>query len=185
MKASLSLIFILLLFCWSGCIASAITIRLHIPVAYATDSTCNNVCAAFVDDESKILFSRGYSLRGILGFIGVGYSSSSVIWPNGISYSANAIDFSLTPVDLFTVGYGEVKGGTVSIGTSSLKPDSSSGSTMFFNFNFDFEPVKFLAGYRIWKYTHNFLGTSMSDSFKDFFKDVDYKEIGIGVGYEF
>ena len=81
MKISLSLIIISLLFCWSGCIASAIEIRLHIPVTTSGKSTCNNVCSGLLKEGGSGAPSTteySYSLRGIIGFIGVGYSSSEL-----------------------------------------------------------------------------------------------------------
>ena len=179
MKISLSLIIISLLFCWSGCIASAIEIRLHIPVASKAKSTCHSVCSFFVKDSGGGGPSvQGYSLRGIIGFIGVGYSSSEIKQKEGAIFSANAIDFSLTLIDLITLGYGEVKDAGISDGTTKYKPDSSSGSTKFFNFNYDFEPIKVLVGFRNWLVHQKY-------EFFRFEQSLDYNEISIGVGYEF
>ena len=107
---------------------------------------------------------------------GAGYTQSDLKfkWTNGsTTYTTNAIDVSLTPIDLFTVGYGIVTGGGVSSGTL----DSSSGSTTFFNLNFGLGPVDLLAGYRMWDATHKRKSGSENK--------LKYNEIGLGVGFGF
>ena len=96
----------------------------------------------------------------------------------GAIFFTNAIDFSLTLIDLITLGYGEVKDASVSAGTIKMKADSSSGSTKFFNFNYDFEPIKVLVGFRNWLVHQKY------EIFK-FEQSLEYNEISIGVGYEF
>ena len=69
--------------------------------------------------------------------------------------SQKAIDISITPIDLLTVGYGSVIGGDISLDSNpNASLDSSSGSTMFFNLNFGLGPVDLLLGYRTWEPTH-------------------------------
>ena len=58
------------------------------------------------------------------------------------------------------------------------KPDSSSGSTKFFNLYYDFEPIKVLVGFRNWLVHQKY-------EFFRFEQSLDYNEISIGVGYEF
>ena len=141
MKRSLLLVFIA--FFLFGSVASAAKLRLHIPLSTSWSGT----------STSADVSSSGYSIRGIFGLFGAGYTQSDLKfkWTNGsTTYTTNAIDVSLTPIDLFTVGYGIVTGGGVSNGTL----DSSSGSTTFFNLNFGLGPVDLLAGYRMWDATH-------------------------------
>ena len=141
-------------------------LRLHIPLSTSWSG----------DSSSAEFSSTGYSLRGIFGLFGAGYTQSDLKfkWTNGsTTYTTNAIDVSLTPIDLFTVGYGVVTGGGVSNGTL----DSSSGSTTFFNLNFGLGPVDLLAGYRMWDATHKFKNSSETK--------LKYNEIGLGVGFGF
>ena len=103
MKSCLLLIFITLsLF---GTIASAATLRLHIPMS--TTWTGNSL------SDGQSVSSSGYSLRGIFGLIGAGYTSSSMKYKftgGANTYTSNAVDISITPIDLLTVGYGSVIG---------------------------------------------------------------------------
>ena len=165
MKRSLLLAFIT--FFLFGSVASAAKLRLHIPLSTSWSGT----------STSADVSSSGYSIRGIFGLFGAGYTQSDLKfkWTNGGSttYTTNAIDVSLTPIDLFTVGYGVVTGGGVSNGTL----DSSSGSTTFFNLNFGLGPVDLLAGYRMWDATHKRKSGSESK--------LKYNEIGVGVGFGF
>ena len=62
------------------------------------------------------------------------------------SSQSNAIDLSLKPIDLLTVGYGTILSRDANSGTIDL----SSRSTSFFNLYFGLGPVDFLAGYRKW-----------------------------------
>ena len=103
MKRSLLLIFIT--FFLFGTIASAATLRLHIPMS--TTWTGNSL------SDGQSVSSSGYSLRGIFGLIGAGYTSSSMKlkYTGGANtYTSNAVDISITPIDLLTVGYGIVIG---------------------------------------------------------------------------
>ena len=105
MKRSLLLVFIA--FFLFGSVASAAKLRLHIPLStsWSGDSS-----------SSADVSSSGYSIRGIFGLFGAGYTQSDLKfkWTNGsTTYTTNAIDVSLTPIDLFTVGYGIVTGGGV------------------------------------------------------------------------
>ena len=164
MKRSLLLVFIA--FFLFGSVASAAKLRLHIPLSTSWSGT----------STSADVSSSGYSIRGIFGLFGAGYTQSDLKfkWTNGsTTYTTNAIDVSLTPIDLFTVGYGIVTGGGVSSGTL----DSSSGSTTFFNLNFGLGPVDLLAGYRMWDATHKFKNSSEAK--------LKYNEIGLGVGFGF
>ena len=164
MKHSLLLIFTT--FFLFGSVASAAKLRLHIPLSTSWSG----------DSSSAEFSSTGYSVRGIFGLFGAGYTQSDLKfkWTNGsTTYTTNAIDVSLTPIDLFTVGYGVVTGGGVSSGTL----DSSSGSTTFFNLNFGLGPVDLLAGYRMWDATHKFKNSSEAK--------LKYNEIGLGVGFGF
>ena len=175
MKRSLLLIFIT--FFLFGTIASAATLRLHIPLS--TTWTGESLSAG------QSVSSSGYSLRGIFGLIGAGYTSSSMKYKftgGANTYTSNAIDISITPIDLLTVGYGSVIGGDISLDTNpNASLDSSSGSTMFFNLNFGLGPVDLLLGYRTWEPTHK-MKTSSGGSFETKLK---YNEIGAGVGFGF
>ncbi len=170
MKRSLILVFISCFLL--GSVASAATLRLHVPMStsWAGESTNNEFS------------SSGYSLRGIFGLIGVGYTSSSLEQKptSGSSYKweSTAADVSITPIDLLTVGYGVLIGGDL-VGVTGTKIDGVSGSTTFFNLNFGLGPVDLLAGYRMWDTTHKYKGTFNGES------KLKYNEIGIGVGLGF
>ena len=165
MKRSLLLVFIA--FFLFGSVASAAKLRT------AHSSLYFLVWRFFI---FKAFLHQDIQLRGIFGLFGAGYTQSDLKfkWTNGsTTYTTNAIDVSLTPIDLFTVGYGIVTGGGVSNGTL----DSSSGSTTFFNLNFGLGPVDLLAGYRMWDATHKFKNSSETK--------LKYNEIGLGVGFGF
>ena len=151
----------------SGTFASSATLRLHIPVITSWTG----------QSSSNSYSSTGYSIRGIFDLIGAGYTSSSLkvkyLGGNSLTLTSNAVDISLTPIDLLTVGYGTVIGGDTSSGTL----DSSSGSTTFFNLNFGLGPVDFLAGYRMWDAEHKWKSGGTSK--------LKYNEIGVGVGFGF
>ena len=174
MKRSLILIFIT--FFLFGTLASAATLRLHIPVS--TTWTGESLSAG------QSVSSSGYSLRGIFGLIGAGYSSSSMKYKytgGANTYTSNAIDLSVTPIDLLTVGYGSVMGGSISLDSApNASLDSASGSTMFFNLNFGLGPVDLLIGYRTWESTHKVKYSNGSAEPK-----LQYNEIGAGVGFGF
>ena len=133
-----------------GSVASAAKLSLHIPLSRTW--TGESLSAG------QSVSSSGYSLRGIFGLIGAGYTSSSMKYKftgGANTYTSNAVDISITPIDLLTVGYGSVIGGDISLDTNpNASLDSSSGSTMFFNLNFGLGPVDLLLGYRTWEPTH-------------------------------
>ena len=175
MKRSLLLIFIK--FFLFGTIASAATLRLHIPMS--TTWTGNSL------SDGQSVSSSGYSLRGIFGLIGAGYTSSSMKlkYTGGANtYTSNAVDISITPIDLLTVGYGIVIGGDISLDTNpNASLDSASGSTMFFNLNFGLGPIDLLLGYRTWEPTHKIKPANSAA----FDQELKYNEIGLGVGFGF
>ena len=175
MKRSLLLVFIA--FFLFGTIASAATLRLHVPLS--TTWTGESLSAG------QSVSSSGYSLRGIFGLIGAGYTSSSMKYKytgGANTYTSNAIDVSITPIDLLTVGYGSIIGGDISMDSNpNASLDSSSGSTMFFNLNFGLGPVDLLLGYRTWEPTHK-IKTASGYTFD---QELKYNEIGLGVGFGF
>ncbi len=155
-----------------GTITSAATLRLHIPMS-----------TSWAGDSSNSEFSSsGYSLRGIFGLLGFGYTSSTLEEKTSsgtsIKWGSTAADVSITPIDLFTVGYGVLIGGDLQ-GVTGTKTDGVSGSTTFFNLNFGLGPVDLLAGYRMWDTKHKYKGTYNGES------ALKYNEIGLGVGFGF
>ena len=170
MKSSLLLVFIA--FFLFGNVASAATLRLHIPMSTSWSG----------DSSNNEFSSSGYSLRGIFGLFGVGYTSSSLEEKpsSGSSYKweSTAADVSITPIDLLTVGYGVLIGGDL-VGVTGTEIDGVSGSTTFFNINFGLGPVDLLAGYRMWDTSHKYKGGNTGE------RKNKYNEIGIGVGLGF
>ena len=175
MKRSLLLVFIA--FFLFGSVASAATLRLHIPVSSSWSGESLN--------SGESISSSGYSLRGIFGLIGAGYTSSTLKYTSSGSsskFTSNAIDVSVTPIDLLTVGYGMVMSGDIVFDCCpNAELDSASGSTMFFNLNFGLGPVDLLLGYRTWDAKHKakFSNGATSES------ELKYAEIGAGVGFGF
>ena len=181
----------------------ALSLRLHIPVSVSADVDCNLEGTAYDCTPT----SGGYSLRGILGLFGVGYTSSTVNtgWPSNPynleqKLTANAADFSLSFLDaMVTVGYGPVIGGAVET-KARLVQDSNvfeftqslenvSGSTSFLNLGFDVGPLELIAGYRMWdtKYkikTDVALNGSPIDSSTEE-ETFKWNEMTVGVGFGF
>ena len=139
-----------------GSVASAATLRLHIPISTSWSG----------DSSTSEFSSSGYSLRGIFGLFGAGYTSSELTVKNvggsSSKWTSNAVDFSITPIDLLTVGYGTIIGGALALGNAESK--GISGSTTFFNLNFGLGPVDLLAGYRMWDSTHKYKYPSYSEA---------------------
>ena len=176
MKRSLLLVFIA--FFLFGSVASAATLRLHIPLSSSWSGESLN--------SGESISSSGYSLRGIFGLIGAGYTSSTLKYTassgSSSKYTSNAIDLSVTPIDLLTVGYGMVMSGDIVFDCCpNAELDSASGSTMFFNLNFGLGPVDLLLGYRTWDAKHKakYSNGATSES------ELKYSEIGGGVGFGF
>ena len=171
MKRSLLLVYIA--FFLFGSVASAATLRLHIPISTSWSG----------DSSTSEFSSSGYSLRGIFGLFGAGYTSSELTVKNvggsSSKWTSNAVDFSITPIDLLTVGYGTIIGGALALGNAESK--GISGSTTFFNLNFGLGPVDLLAGYRMWDSTHKYKYPSYSEAEAK----LKYNEIGIGFGFGF
>ena len=176
MKRSLLLVFIT--FFLLGTIASAATLRLHIPLSTSWSG----------DTSTSEFSSEGFSLRAIFGMFGAGYTSSTLNEKLGdgnskgktVKWGSTAADLSLTPIDLLTVGYGVIIGGEVG-GLTGIEADGISGSTTFFNLNFGLGPVDLLAGYRMWdtKHKYKWSGGSTGE------RENKYNEIGLGVGFGF
>lgn len=141
----------------------AFSLRLNVPVIGSYEVEDCSECSPK---------SGGYSIRGIFGMFGLGYSvgtmdfgypSTSVI--TDVKLTANAVDLSAS-FSFLTVGVGSVISGSVegNYGYSSETGDgvtqvvdakyeldgSMSGTTSFINFNFGVGPVDLLVGYRMW-----------------------------------
>ena len=149
----------------------AFSLRLNVPVAGSYE----------VDDCSGCSpKSGGYSIRGIFGMFGLGYSVGTFDWgyPSTSNYTdtklaANAVDLSAS-FGFFTVGVGSVISGTVEgkYGFTETETDvpqtgytrtitevldtkreldgSMTGTTSFINLNFGIGPIDLLVGYRMW-----------------------------------
>ena len=149
----------------------AFSLRLNVPVAGSYE----------VDDCSGCSpKSGGYSIRGIFGMFGLGYSVGTFDWgyPSTSNYTdtklaANAVDLSAS-FSFLTVGVGSVISGTVEgkYGFTETETDvpqtgytrtstdvldtkreldgSMTGTTSFINFNFGIGPIDLLVGYRMW-----------------------------------
>ena len=149
----------------------AFSLRLNVPVAGSYE----------VDDCSGCSpKSGGYSIRGIFGMFGLGYSVGTFDWgyPSTSNYTdtklaANAVDLSAS-FSFLTVGVGSVISGTVEgkYGFTETETDvpiagytrtttnvvdakteldgSMTGTTSFINLNFGIGPMDLLVGYRMW-----------------------------------
>jgi hypothetical protein len=149
----------------------AFSLRLNVPVAGSYE----------VDDCSGCSpKSGGYSIRGIFGMFGLGYTVGTFDWGypstsdnTDQKLAANAVDLSAS-FSFFTVGVGSVISGTVEgkYGYTETKTDvpatgytrtltsvvdakreldgSMTGTTSFINFNFGIGPIDLLVGYRMW-----------------------------------
>ena len=150
----------------------AFSLRLNVPVAGSYE----------VDDCSGCSpKSGGYSIRGIFGMFGLGYSVGTFDWgyPSTSNYTdaklaANAVDLSAS-FSFLTVGVGSVISGTVEgkYGFTETETDvpqtgytrtktevldtkreldgSMTGTTSFINLNFGIGPMDLLVGYRMWR----------------------------------
>ena len=151
----------------------AFSLRLNVPVAGSYD----------VDDCSDCSpKSGGYSVRGIFGMFGLGYTVGTFDW--GYPSTSNSTDQKLTAnaVDLsgsfsfLTVGVGSVISGTfegkfgysttengvTGVADAKHKLDGAmTGTTSFINFNFGIGPIDLLVGYRMWntKFKPKLVGT--------------------------
>jgi|GEM_PF-682443 len=181
----------------------ALSLRLHIPVSVSADFDCEMENTKY---DCPPTSEGGYSLRGIFGLFGLGYSSSAVKigWPSSTNMSqkltANAADVSLSFLDaMVTVGYGPVIGGemegkysTVSGSTAiemSQSAESMSGSTSFLNLGFDVGPLELIAGYRMWdtkikiKTDVTLNGSPYSSSSEDITGKWNEMTVGVGFGF--
>ena len=149
----------------------AFSLRLNVPVAGSYE----------VDDCSGCSpKSGGYSIRGIFGMFGLGYSVGTFDFgypstsdDTDAKLAANAVDLSAS-FGFFTIGVGSVISGTVEgkYGFTETETDvpqtgytrtitevldtkreldgSMTGTTSFINFNFGIGPIDLLVGYRMW-----------------------------------
>ena len=151
----------------------AFSLRLNVPVAGSYEVEDCSGCSPK---------SGGYSIRGIFGMFGLGYSVGTFDW--GYPSTSNSTDQKLTAnaVDLsgsfsfLTVGVGSVISGTfegkfgysttedgvTGVADAKHKLDGAvTGTTSFINFNFGIGPIDLLVGYRMWntKFKHKLVGT--------------------------
>ena len=149
----------------------AFSLRLNVPVAGSYE----------VDDCSGCSpKSGGYSIRGIFGMFGLGYTVGTFDWgyPSTSNITdqklvANAVDLSAS-FSFLTVGVGSVISGTLEgkygytetetdvpatgytrtltsvVDTKRELDGSMTGTTSFINFNFGIGPIDLLVGYRMW-----------------------------------
>ena len=149
----------------------AFSLRLNVPVAGSNEVEDCSGCSPK---------SGGYSIRGIFGMFGLGYSVGTFDWgyPSTSNYTdtklaANAVDLSAS-FSFLTVGVGSVISGTVEgkYGFTETETDvpqtgytrtttnvldakreldgSMTGTTSFINLNFGIGPMDLLVGYRMW-----------------------------------
>jgi hypothetical protein len=149
----------------------AFSLRLNVPVAgdYEVEG-----CS---DCSPK---SGGYSIRGIFGMFGLGYTVGTFDYgypstsdDTDAKLAANAVDLSAS-FGFFTIGVGSVISGTLEgkYGYTNTETDvpapgysrtntwvldtkreldgSMTGTTSFINFNFGIGPIDLLVGYRMW-----------------------------------
>jgi hypothetical protein len=149
----------------------AFSLRLNVPVAgdYEVEG-----CS---DCSPK---SGGYSIRGIFGMFGLGYTVGTFDYgypstsdDTDAKLAANAVDLSAS-FGFFTIGVGSVISGTIEgkYGYTNTETDvpapgysrtntwvldtkreldgSMTGTTSFINFNFGIGPIDLLVGYRMW-----------------------------------
>lgn len=151
----------------------AFSLRLNVPVTGSYEVEDCSECSPK---------SGGYSIRGIFGMFGLGYSVGTFDF--GYPSTSNTTDQKLTAnaVDLsgsfsfLTVGVGSVISGTFEgkYGSSrtgdgyTLVLDAKqeldgpmTGTTSFINFNFGIGPIDLLIGYRMWntKFKYKRVGT--------------------------
>ena len=149
----------------------AFSLRLNVPVSGSYE----------VDDCSECSpKSGGYSIRGIFGMFGLGYTVGTFDWgypstsdDTDTKLAANAVDLSAS-FGFFTIGVGSVISGTIEgkYGYTDSETDvpatgytrtltcvvdakreldgSMTGTTSFINFNFGIGPIDLLVGYRMW-----------------------------------
>ena len=151
----------------------AFSLRLNVPVAGSYE----------VDDCSGCSpKSGGYSIRGIFGMFGLGYTVGTFDYgypstsdDTDAKLAANAVDLSAS-FGFFTIGVGSVISGTLEgkygytstedgitsvVDTKRALDGSMTGTTSFINFNFGIGPIDLLVGYRMWntKFKHKLVGT--------------------------
>ncbi len=149
----------------------AFSLRLNVPVTGSYEVEDCSECSPK---------SGGYSIRGIFGMFGLGYTVGTFDW--GYPSTSNITDQKLTAnaVDLsasfgfFTIGVGSVISGTIEgkhgytntetdvpatgytrtltsvVDTKRELDGSMTGTTSFINFNFGIGPIDLLVGYRMW-----------------------------------
>ena len=149
----------------------AFSLRLNVPVSGSYEVGGCSECSPK---------SGGYSIRGIFGMFGLGYTVGTFDWgyPSTSNITdqklvANAVDLSAS-FGFFTIGVGSVISGTVEgkYGYTETETDvpatgytrtltsvvdakreldgSMTGTTSFINFNFGIGPIDLLVGYRMW-----------------------------------
>ena len=149
----------------------AFSLRLNVPVAGSYEVEGCSDCSPK---------SGGYSIRGIFGMFGLGYTVGTFDWgyPSTSNITdqklvANAVDLSAS-FSFLTVGVGSVISGTLEgkYGYTETETDvpatgytrtltsvvdakreldgSMTGTTSFINFNFGIGPIDLLVGYRMW-----------------------------------
>ena len=151
----------------------AFSLRLNVPVAGSYEVEGCSECSPK---------SGGYSIRGIFGMFGLGYSVGTFDWgypstsdDTDAKLAANAVDLSAS-FSFLTVGVGSVISGTLEgkygwsetedglttvVDTKRELDGSMTGTTSFINFNFGIGPIDLLVGYRMWntKFKHKLVGT--------------------------
>ena len=150
----------------------AFSLRLNVPVTGSYEVEDCSECSPK---------SGGYSIRGIFGMFGLGYTVGTFDWgypstsdDTDTKLAANAVDLSAS-FGFFTIGVGSVISGTLEgkYGYTETETDvpatgytrtltsvvdtkweldgSMTGTTSFINFDFGIGPVDLLIGYRMWK----------------------------------
>jgi len=149
----------------------AFSLRLNVPVAGSYEVEGCSDCSPK---------SGGYSIRGIFGMFGLGYTVGTFDYgypstsdDTDAKLAANAVDLSAS-FGFFTIGVGSVISGTIEgkYGYTNTETDepitgytrkltfvvdtkreldgSMTGTTSFINFNFGIGPIDLLVGYRMW-----------------------------------
>ena len=149
----------------------AFSLRLNVPVSGSVEVEGCSECSPK---------SGGYSIRGIFGMFGLGYTVGTFDYgypstsdDTDAKLAANAVDLSAS-FSFLTVGVGSVISGTLEgkygytetetdvpatgysrtqtwvVDTKRELDGSMTGTTSFINFNFGIGPIDLLVGYRMW-----------------------------------